>query len=77
MPPAIRRKTVYVKDLPIGQAATWAEAEALIASDGILATAKRGKAEGRTGFFVSSATTVARSVQRQAERRDSGRRLPL
>jgi len=70
----MQRKTVYVNDLPIGQAATWAEAEALLSANGILFTAKPGKAEGPTGFYISGATTEPRSLQPRTERRDSGGR---
>jgi len=70
----MQRKTVFVNDMPIGEASTWTEADALLAANGILFTAKPGKAEGPTGFYVSGVTTESRSLRQRAERRDSGSR---
>ena len=68
----MQRKTVYVNDLPIGQAATWAEADALLIRNGILFTAKPGKAEGPSGFHINGTTTEPRSLQRRPRERGGG-----
>jgi hypothetical protein len=45
-------KTVYVNDVPIGEASGWAEAEKLLDRLGISFIGKPGAAEGATGFFI-------------------------
>jgi len=69
----MQRKTVFVNDVPIGEASTWKEAEALLSANRILFTSKPGKAEGPTGFYISGVTAEPRSARQRAERRDSGR----
>jgi hypothetical protein len=46
----------------------------LLEVTGILFTAKPGKAEGRTEFFINGATTELRALQRRADRSDTGGR---
>ena len=45
-------KSVYLNDLPIGEASTWAEVDALLKVMGLGFVATPGAAEGPTGFFL-------------------------
>jgi hypothetical protein len=52
-------KTVYVNDVPIGEAWTWAEAEKLLATAGISFIGRPGAAEGPTGFFIHGTRAIS------------------
>jgi hypothetical protein len=62
----IEMKTVYVNDVPIGEASNWMEAEELLDNAGISFIGKPGAAEGPTGFFIYGTRTV--SVQQRRSR---------
>ena len=53
----VQPKTVYVSDVPIGQAFTWDEVHALLRVKGIWFLGKPGAAEGPTGFFLDGTAT--------------------
>ena len=53
-------KTVYLNDIPIGQATTWTEAHAVLKAKGVRFIGKPGVAEGPTGFYVHA--VLARPV---------------
>jgi hypothetical protein len=48
----VQDKTVYVSDVPIGQASTWDEVHVLLRAKGIWFLGKPAGAEGPTGFFL-------------------------
>jgi len=52
-------KTVYVNDVPIGQASTWTQVEGLLEKQGIAFFGSPGVAEGPTGYFIYGASAVA------------------
>jgi len=60
-------KTVYVNDVPIGQASSWTEAEKLLSKAGISFIGRPGAAEGPTGFFIYGMRAI--SVQVRTGRR--------
>ena len=75
MPP----KTVYLNDIPVGEASTWNEAFALLKTKGVRFIGKPpGTAEGPSGFYVHAALlrpvpepgTEDRVVQSSSEARD-------
>ena len=66
------RKTVYLNDLPIGEASSWAEVAALLKANGILFAGKPGKAEGPSGFYVHGTTREHEALRPPAARRDKG-----
>jgi hypothetical protein len=48
-------KKVYVNDVLIGQASTWAEVYRLLGVEGVHFMGKPGAAEGPTAFYLSGA----------------------
>jgi hypothetical protein len=48
-------KKVYVNDVLIGQASTWAEVYQLLGVEGVRFMGKPGAAEGPSAFYVSGA----------------------
>jgi hypothetical protein len=54
----LRRKTVHVNDVPIGEASTWEDVRALLRAKGIWFLGKPGAAEGPTGFFLQGTTSI-------------------
>jgi hypothetical protein len=54
-------KKVYVNDVLIGQASTWAEVYRLLGVQGVHFMGKPGAAEGPSAFYLSGA--VARRVE--------------
>ncbi len=48
-------KKVYVNDVLIGQASTWAEVHRLLGAKGVHFMGKPGAAEGPTAFYLSGA----------------------
>jgi hypothetical protein len=54
-------KKVYVNDVLIGQASTWAEVYRLLGAQGVHFMGKPGAAEGPSAFYLSG--TVARRVE--------------
>ena len=52
---AMRVKTVYLNDVPIGQASTWSEVRTLLNATGLRFIVKPGTAEGPIGFYVQRA----------------------
>jgi hypothetical protein len=48
----MRLKIVYVNDAPIGKAATWAQANALLAIKGVHFAETPKRAEGPKGFYL-------------------------
>ena len=54
-------KKVYVNDVLIGQASTWAEAYRLLGVEGVHFMGKPGAAEGPTAFYLSG--TIARRLE--------------
>jgi hypothetical protein len=52
-------KTVYVNDVPIGQASNWSEAEKLLAEAGISFLGKAGASEGPTAFFIYGTRAIS------------------
>ena len=59
----MRVKTVYLNDLPIGRASTWAEVEQLLAKSGVHFIGKPGMAEGPTGFYVHGTLATAAGLE--------------
>ncbi len=53
-------KTVFVNDVPVGQASTWRDVETLLAKVGISFIGKPGAAEGPTGFFLYGSCAASR-----------------
>jgi hypothetical protein len=49
---AMIKKKVYVNELLIGEAFTWAEVTKLVKASGVIFTEKPGAAEGPTGFYL-------------------------
>ena len=54
-------KKVYVNDVLIGQASTWAEVYRLLGVEGVHFMGKPGAAEGPTAFYLSGAIAQPRS----------------
>ena len=52
-------KTVYVNDVPIGQASNWREVEKLLSKAGVSFIGKPGAAEGPTGFFIYGTRAIS------------------
>ncbi len=52
-------KTVFVNDVPVGQASTWSDVETLLAKVGIWFIGKPGTAEGPTGYFIYGARAAS------------------
>lgn len=61
-------KKVYVNDILIGQASTWAEVYRLLGTQGVHFMGKPGAAEGPSAFYLSGA--VARPVEQLARSAD-------
>lgn len=57
-------KTVFVNDVPVGQASTWTEVETLLGKVGIWFIGKPGAAEGPTGFFIYGSRAASRDRKR-------------
>ena len=49
----MQRKKVYLNDILIGEATSWAEVRELLKAMGVAFTGSPGMAEGQTGFYVS------------------------
>jgi len=49
----LQRKKVYLNDIMIGEAHTWAEVRELLRAIGVVFKDPPGMAEGPTGFYVS------------------------
>ena len=56
-------KNVYVNDVLIGQASTWAEVNALLRAKKIVFVGRPGSAEGPTAFFIFGASLAAEAKQ--------------
>ncbi len=56
-------KKVYVNDVLIGQASTWAEVHRLLGLQGVHFIGKPGAAEGPTAFYLSG--VVSRSHEKR------------
>jgi len=54
-------KKVYVNDMLIGEASTWAEVYRLLGVEGVSFMSKPGAAEGPTAFYLSGA--IARRLE--------------
>jgi hypothetical protein len=54
-------KKVYVNDVLIGEASTWAEVYRLLGVEGVHFMGKPGAAEGPTAFYLSGA--IARRLE--------------
>ena len=54
----MRVKKVYLNDILVGEAASWAEVRELLKAMGIAFVDKPGMAEGPTGFYVSGTVTA-------------------
>lgn len=52
-------KKVYVNDVLIGQASTWAEVYRLLGAQGVHFMGKPGAAEGPTAFYLSGSVSRA------------------
>ena len=63
-------KKVYVNDVLIGQASTWAEVYRLLGSQGVHFMGKPGAAEGPTAFYLSG--TISRAQEKRVRRVDEG-----
>jgi hypothetical protein len=63
------RKTVYVNDVPVGEASTWREVHLLLRARGISFLGQPGAAEGPTGFFLQG---TARTGIRERDRFGNG-----
>ncbi len=57
-------KKVYVNDVLIGQASTWAEVHRLLGVQGVHFMGKPGAAEGPSAFYLSG-TTVSRTQEKR------------
>lgn len=55
-------KKVYVNDVLVGQACTWAEVHRLLGLQGVHFMGKPGAAEGPSAFYLSG--TVSRSQEK-------------
>lgn len=55
-------KKVYVNDVLVGQASTWAEVHRLLGQQGVHFMGKPGAAEGPSAFYLSG--TVSRSQEK-------------
>ena len=63
-------KTIYLNDIPVGRASTWAEVFALLRTKGVRFIGKPpGTAEGPTGFYVHAA--MVRPLPKEPETEDS------
>ena len=56
-------KKVFVNDMLIGEAATWAEVYRLLGTQGVHFMGKPGAAEGPSAFYLSG--TVSRSHEKR------------
>ena len=63
----MQRKSVYVNDLPVGEASSWGEVNALLKLRGLGFIATPSAAEGPTGFFLYGTRS-----QRHTRRRPNG-----
>jgi hypothetical protein len=54
-------KTVFVNDVPVGQASTWRDVKVVLAKAGIWFIGKPGAAEGPTGFFIYGSRSASHS----------------
>ena len=61
-------KKVYVNDMLIGEASTWAEVYRLLGVQGVHFMGKPGAAEGPSAFYLSGA--VARHLEQRARSAD-------
>ena len=61
-PKRMLTKKVYVNDVLIGEAATWAEVYRLLGVQGVHFMGKPGAAEGPSAFYLSG--TVSRSQEK-------------
>ncbi len=62
-PARMQIKKVYVNDVLIGEAATWAEVHRLLGIQGVHFMGKPGAAEGPSAFYLSG--TVSRSQEKR------------
>jgi hypothetical protein len=63
----MRTKTVFLNDIPIGQASTWTEVYALLKAKGVRFIGKPGAAEGPTAFYLHASLVKALTPQSKAE----------
>jgi len=61
-------KKVYVNDVLIGQASTWAEVYRLLGLQGVHFMGKPGAAEGPSAFYLSG--SVSRSLEKRVRSAD-------
>ena len=52
-------KTVYMNDVPIGQASSWMDVQELLSKAGISFLGKPGAAEGPTKFFIYGSRAIS------------------
>jgi len=62
-PERMQIKKVYVNDVLVGEAATWAEVYRLLGLQGVHFMGKPGAAEGPSAFYLSG--TVSRSQEKR------------
>jgi hypothetical protein len=61
-------KKVYVNDVQVGEASTWAEVYRLLGVQGVHFMGKPGAAEGPSAFYLSG--SVSRSQERRVQSAD-------